>query len=310
LREIENFSLISDTDSNVSVEPLGTANVTAEARNQEFPYTETDFRQIKGILYDDSGIFLPPTKMNLVYSRLTKRLRALGLKSFYEYVLYVQGSGAKSERRHLVNALTTNLTHFFREPHHLDVVTNQLGPLAMRKTAAGERFRIWSAGCSTGEEPYSIALALLRHSPELAKRDVQILATDIDSEVVAHGERGAYEKQIVQPVEASLLKRYFQTGWGPNADRYVVCDDLRSMTSFKTLNLMQHWPIAGQFDAIFCRNVVIYFDEATKAVLWQRFAAALLPGAPLMIGHSERIAGPARELFEPAGLTAYRLRAR
>jgi chemotaxis protein methyltransferase CheR len=284
--------------------------VTAEARNQEFPYTERDFLQIKGILYDDAGIFLPPTKMSLVYSRLTKRLRALGLSSFYEYVQFVQGSGAKSERRHLINALTTNLTHFFREPHHLDMVTQELAPRALETTARGGRFRIWSAGCSTGEEPYSIALALLRHSPEIASRDVQILATDIDSEVVAYGERGAYDKNVVRPVEASLLQRYFQTGWGPNADRYVVCDELRAMTSFKTLNLMQHWPLSGKMDAIFCRNVVIYFDEATKAVLWQRFAEVLKPGALLMIGHSERISGPARDLFEPAGLTTYRLRTR
>jgi chemotaxis protein methyltransferase CheR len=277
-------------------------------RQQEFPYTETDFNQIKGILYDDSGIYLPPTKMNLVYSRLTKRLRALGLKSFYDYVLYVQGSGAKSERRHLINALTTNLTHFFREPHHLDTVSQVLAPEAMGITAQGGRYRIWSAGCSTGEEPYSIALALLRHSAELSSRNVQILGTDIDSDVVDHASRGAYEKQIVGPVEPSLLAKYFETGWGPNADRFVVSDTLRSMTTFKTLNLMQHWPMSGLFDAVFCRNVVIYFDEATKAVLWQRFAAAIKPGGHLMIGHSERIAGPARDLFEPAGLTTYRRR--
>ncbi|MCQ8184564.1 CheR family methyltransferase [Parvularcula maris] len=282
--------------------------MTAEARQQEFPYTDTDFKQIKGILYDEAGIFLPSTKMSLVYSRLTKRLRALGLKSFYEYVLYVQGSGAKSERRQLVNALTTNLTHFFREPHHLDTVTNVLGPEAVQATSSGRSYRIWSAGCSTGEEPYSVALALLRHAPELAQRDVHILATDIDSDVVDHAKRGAYEKHIVRPVESGLLSKYFETGWGPNADRYVVRDTLRSMTTFKTLNLMQHWPMSGQFDAVFCRNVVIYFDEATKAVLWQRFASAIKPGGHLMIGHSERIAGPAREMFEPAGLTTYRRR--
>ncbi|MEM1409910.1 MAG: CheR family methyltransferase, partial [Pseudomonadota bacterium] len=170
----------------------------------------------------------------------------------------------------------------------------------------GVRDPLPAAGCSTGEEPYSLALAFLDEAPELADQDVKILATDIDSNVMEEARKGAYTEDIVSPVEPRLLQRFFETGWGPNADRYVVGDDLRALVTFKSLNLMQPWPMAQRFDVIMCRNVVIYFDEPTKAVLWQRFADLLNPGGHLFIGHSERVHGPARRLFEPAGLTTYR----
>ncbi|GGY39336.1 CheR family methyltransferase [Parvularcula lutaonensis] len=275
-------------------------------RAPEFEYTDEDFRQIKGMIYDDAGIFIPDTKMNLVYSRLARRLRALGMTTFYDYVLHVQSRAGREERGHLINALTTNLTHFFREPHHFETARKELVPKALEQTEKGGRFRVWSAGCSTGEEAYSLAITLLDAAPELGKRDVMILGTDIDSNVVEKATKGAYEKDIISPVEPRLRQRFFQTGWGPNADRYVVGDELRAITQFKVLNLMQHWPMTGQFDAIFCRNVVIYFDEATKSVLWDRYANILKPGGLLFIGHSERIGGKARERFEPAGLTTYR----
>jgi chemotaxis protein methyltransferase CheR len=278
----------------------------AEKRIPEFPYTEADFRQIKGMIYDDAGIFLPDTKMNLVYSRLARRLRANGLTSFRDYIAFVQSRKGRDERSELLNALTTNLTHFFREPHHFEIVRRELAREAMARTASGGRFRIWSAGCSTGEEPYSLAIALLDEEPLLAKRDVKILATDIDSNVIRKAQKGIYEKDIVAPVQSHLLQRYFEAGWGPNADRYVVGDAVRQLISFRTLNLMQAWPMRGPFDAIMCRNVVIYFDEPTKAVLWKRFAEALRPGGLMFIGHSERVQGEARTSFEPAGLTTYR----
>ena len=277
-----------------------------DKRTPEFPYTETDFRQIAGMIYDEAGIFLPETKMNLVYSRLARRLRTLKMRSFHDYILYVRSDRGREERRHLTNALTTNLTHFFREPHHFKTISAELAQEALTKTARGGRYRIWSAGCSTGEEPYSMAISLLSVVPELLDRDVKILATDIDSEAVDKAIKGAYDKEIINPVEPALRHRFFETGWGPNADRYVVNDQLRSMVSFKTLNLMTPWPMRFPFDAIMCRNVVIYFDEQTKSVLWQRFADQLAPGGWLFIGHSERVHGGARDCFDAAGLTTYR----
>ncbi|MEM1380910.1 MAG: protein-glutamate O-methyltransferase CheR [Pseudomonadota bacterium] len=278
----------------------------AISREPEFGYTDEDFRQIKGLIYDDAGIFLPDTKKNLVYSRLARRLRALKIDSFYDYILHVQSRAGREERSNLINALTTNLTHFFREPHHFEIFRKECVSEALRKSAVGGRYRIWSAGCSTGEEPYSLAIALLDQAPELADQDVKILATDIDSNVIGKATRGAYQKDIVSPVEPRLLQRYFEAGWGPHADRFVVGDDLRALITFRTLNLMQPWPMAQRFDVIMCRNVVIYFDEPTKAVLWQRFADLLNPGGYLFIGHSERVSGKARDAFEPAGLTTYR----
>lgn len=277
-----------------------------DTRTPEFSYTENDFRQIKGMIYDDAGIFLPDNKRSLVYSRLARRIRLLGMSSFVEYIDHVQSRAGRDERGHLINALTTNLTHFFREPHHFETARRELASLALKKTSEGGRFRVWSAGCSTGEEAYSMAIALLDEEPELLERDVQILGTDIDTNVVRTATTGAYTKDVVEPVEPRLRQRFFETGWGPNSDQYVVNDDLRRLTTFRTLNLMQHWPMTGQFDAIFCRNVVIYFDEATKSVLWERFADKLIANGLLFIGHSERISGGARLIFDTAGLTTYR----
>ncbi|MEE4210240.1 MAG: protein-glutamate O-methyltransferase CheR [Parvularcula sp.] len=277
-----------------------------EQRIPEFPFTDDDFRQISGMLYDDAGIFLPDTKQNLVYSRLARRVRALGLKSFAAYVKHIRTREGRSEREHLVNALTTNLTHFFREPHHFETIRQQVVPEALAKTKNGGRYRVWSAGCSSGEEPYSLALAFLDAAPELAERDFKILATDIDSEVVERAKRGTYTKDVVAPVPQHLLSRYFETGWGPNADRYVVGDQVRRLISFRTLNLMAKWPMRMPMDVIMCRNVVIYFDDKTKAVLWERFADQLESDGWLFIGHSERLAGSARTRFAPAGLTTYR----
>nr|WP_233061406.1 protein-glutamate O-methyltransferase CheR [Parvularcula mediterranea] len=278
-----------------------------EARNPEFPYTDDDFRQIKGMIYDDAGIFLPDTKSNLVYSRLARRLRALGMSSFRDYVVHVQSRSGRDERHHLINALTTNLTHFFREPHHYEIARRELAKEALERTANGGRYRVWSAGCSTGEEAYSLAITLLDAEPELLNRDVQILGTDIDSNVVETATKGAYTRDVVAPVEPRLLQRYFEAGWGPSCEKMVIGDDVRRMVTFKTLNLMQHWPMATKFDAIFCRNVVIYFDEATKSVLWERFAQQMKPEGWLFIGHSERISGAARQRFTSAGLTTYRV---
>ncbi|MEM7741937.1 MAG: protein-glutamate O-methyltransferase CheR [Pseudomonadota bacterium] len=279
---------------------------TPKPRGLEFEYDESDFSHIKGMIYDDAGIFLPDTKMNLVYSRLARRLRVLKMKRFSDYIAYVAGKDGREERGHLLSALTTNLTHFFREPHHFDIIKNEIAKEALAKTARGGKYRIWSAGCSSGEEPYSLAIALLDVAPELAKRDVKVLGTDIDPVVVNRATTGLYDREVVDPVEPRLRELYFQSGWGPNADRFCVGDEVRAMVEFQLLNLMGPWPIREAIDVVMCRNVVIYFDDATKAVLWQRFSEALDPGGWLFIGHSERITGHAKERFESSGLTTYR----
>ncbi|MEO1657495.1 MAG: protein-glutamate O-methyltransferase CheR [Pseudomonadota bacterium] len=278
----------------------------AQTRPSEFEYTQADFTQIKGMIYDDAGIFLPDTKMNLVYSRLARRLRVLGMQRFSEYITFVAGKEGREERGHLLSALTTNLTHFFREPHHFETIRDAIAKEALAKTARGGKYRIWSAGCSSGEEPYSLAIALLDAAPELAKRDVKVLGTDIDPVVVNRATTGLYDREVIDPVEPRLREKYFQSGWGPNADRFCVGDEVRAMVDFQLLNLMGPWPIRESVDAVMCRNVVIYFDEATKGVLWQRFSEVLDPGGWLFIGHSERLSGHAKDRFESAGLTTYR----
>lgn len=278
----------------------------AKPRASEFEYTDKDFTQIKGMIYDDAGIFLPDTKMNLVYSRLARRVRVLGMQRFIDYIAFVAGKEGREERGHLLSALTTNLTHFFREPHHFETIRNEIAKEALAKTARGGKYRIWSAGCSSGEEPYSLAIGLLDAAPELAKRDVKILGTDIDPVVVNRATTGLYDREVIDPVEPRLREKFFQSGWGPHADRFCVGDEVRAMVDFQLLNLMGPWPIRESVDAVMCRNVVIYFDEATKGVLWQRFSEVLDPGGWLFIGHSERLSGHAKDKFESVGLTTYR----
>ena len=272
----------------------------------EFLFTNDDFLSIARMLYDDAGIALTESKASLVYSRLAKRLRALGLESFRDYCKFVGGSEGVSERQNMLAALTTNVTRYFREPHHFEhLKTRVLPELATRARARG-RVRIWSAGCSTGQEPYSIALTLLDILPDAAQYDVRILATDIDPNVVATGRAGVYSDEAVQPVPTALRDRWMVRVKDGARDAWGAGEEMRRLVSFRELNLMGNWPMKGRFDAIFCRNVVIYFDEATQARIWGRFGPLLNPGGRLYVGHSERVTDMAR--FETDGLTTYRLR--
>jgi chemotaxis protein methyltransferase CheR len=272
----------------------------------EFLFTNDDFLSIARMLYDDAGIALSESKASLVYSRLAKRLRALGLESFRDYCHFVAGSQGVSERQNMLAALTTNVTRYFREPHHFEhLKTRVLPELAARAKARG-RVRIWSAGCSTGQEPYSIALTMLEVLPDAAQYDVRILATDIDPNVVATGRAGVYSNEAVQPVPAALRDRWMVRVKDGARDAWGTGEEMRRLVSFRELNLMGNWPMKGRFDAIFCRNVVIYFDEPTQARIWSRFAPLLTPGGRLYVGHSERVTDMAK--FETDGLTTYRLK--
>lgn len=269
----------------------------------EFPFTAADFRKLADVLHEASGIHLSESKAALVYSRLAKRLRILGLKSFRDYVAMVADPAQNDERSHLLMALTTNVTRFFREPHHFDHLVDQF--LAPRAQAVknGAPLRLWSAACSTGQEPYSMALAVLSVWPDAANLDVKILATDIDENVLKIGRAGAYSAEAIEPIPSNFRNRWLEKD--PNTARtWRVGAEARALVSFKPLNLIRDWPMKRRFDAIFCRNVVIYFEEQTQAALWRRFRDQLAPDGRLYIGHSERVNDTA---FESDGQTVYRL---
>jgi chemotaxis protein methyltransferase CheR len=293
-----------------------TVDARAESRRRrlvegEFVFTEEDFDQIARMLHSDAGIALSETKATLVYSRLAKRLRVLGLASFRDYCAFLteDGRGA-GERQQMLAALTTNVTRFFREPHHFDHLKTEVLPALLDKARAGGRVRLWSAGCSTGPEPYSIALTILSLMPDAAKYDIRVLASDIDPNVVAEATRGVYRGNAADPIPAELRQRWMrrdnqgsETGWSAG-------EELRALIAFRELNLIGDWPMKGPFDAIFCRNVVIYFEEDTQSRIWSRFLPLLTPQGRLYIGHSERLSGPATSAFVSDGLTTYRLAGR
>ena len=268
----------------------------------EFALTHDDFRRISKMLYDDSGINLTEGKVALVYARLAKRLRALKMRAFRDYCDLLASPGGEAERGEMLTSLTTNVTKFFREPHHFEhLTTHVLSPArATRRT----RLRLWSAACSTGQEAYSLAITLLSFWPEAASGDVKILATDIDRNVIATAEAAVYDEGQLEGVSAERRRRFFEPA-GEGTLRLV--ESVRRLVSFRRLNLLENWPMQGQFEAIFCRNVVIYFDEPTQQRLWQKFVPRLAPEGALYIGHSERVTGSACANLQGDGVSTYRL---
>ena len=276
---------------------------TATVVDGEFAFTEGDFRKIAAMVHGDAGIALPDTKATLVYSRLAKRLRALGLSSFKDYCALVAGKDGLDERQKMLAALTTNVTRFFREPHHFEDLAGKVLPPLLQRARSGGRVRIWSAACSSGQEPYSAAMTLLSLMPNAGDFDIKILATDIDPNMVVDGRNGVYSENLLAGVSAEHRRRWTTTD-ASGAVR--MADELRALVTFNELNLIGDWPMKGRFDVIFCRNVAIYFEDDTQARLWSRFAPLLQPGGTLYIGHSERVAGPAAALLTPDGVTTYR----
>jgi len=249
---------------------------------REFELTDAEFVRIQRMLKERSGIDVGSGKRMLVYGRLTRRLRSLKLPSFAHYLKLVEDP-ASEESRAFLNALTTNVTELFREEHHFEMLRKEVVPELV--AARAKRLRIWSAGCSAGDEPYSIALTLAR-LPELHDCDVKILATDIDSDILAQATAGVYPLEKISSLKPEY-RNYFSRGVGKQAGLARVNDHIRSMITFKELNLMGAWPMRGPFDVIFCRNVVIYFDTPTRERLVRRFVSLLRPGGYLMMGHSE-----------------------
>lgn len=267
-------------------------------KTREFPFSDADFETLSSLIHKKTGIFMKSHKKNMIYSRLARRLRAVGVKSFADYLVYLSGAKGEAEIAALVNAITTNLTKFFREPHHFEHVKNQVLPQSLASWHAGQnkRLRIWSAGCSSGEEPYSIAMVIDQFLKEkqISDCDAKILATDLDTNMLQHGRNGVYKRIALESLNVEQLK-YFEDVV-TQKDMCHISADLRQYISFKPLNLFADWPMKGPFDAIFCRNVMIYFDNKSKAMLIKRFMDYLKPGGWLYIGHSETILGVNNDL--------------
>ena len=272
--------------------------------DREFVFTPADFARIRDLVKRDTGISLSDAKQNMVYSRLSRRLRQLGMETFDEYLDQLDG-GDQEELVNFVNAITTNLTAFFREPHHFEFLGGTLIPALVAAKARDRRLRIWSAGCSSGEEPYSIAIVVKECLPAGQHWDAKILATDLDSNMVAKARSGVYTEERVAGLSANRLHRWFRRGRGGNAGMVKVAPELQELISFRELNLMHEWPLRGPLDVIFCRNVVIYFDKQTQRRLFERYADLLAPEGHLFIGHSESLF-KVTDRFEPLGNTIYR----
>ena len=286
---------------------IGSTGPAIPDAEREFTFSDADFRSLVALAREHAGISLSDSKRNLVYTRVSRRLRALGFTAFRQYRDYLAENGGELES--FINAISTNLTKFFREAHHFDHFRSQVAVPFINGSRRGDgRFRVWSAGCSTGEEPYTIASVLRHEIPNGSRHDMRVLATDIDTDVLAKAARGVYPSAGFESVPR-VYRDYFEpANEGRNADNLMATEDIRSLIVFRRLNLMDPWPFRGKFDAIFCRNVMIYFDNATKTALIDRFIQSIKPGGFLYIGHSESFHGTHPEL-QLVGRTTYRRKA-
>jgi chemotaxis protein methyltransferase CheR len=286
---------------------IGSAAAEIPDAPREFVFSDADFRSLVALAREQAGISLSDSKRNLVYTRVSRRLRALGFTAFKQYRDYLAENSGELEG--FINAISTNLTKFFRESHHFDHFRSHVVLPFVNGSHRGDgRFRVWSAGCSTGEEPYTIASVLRHEMQSGARQDIRILATDIDTDVLAKAARGVYPSTGFESVPRTYREYFEPTTEGRNADSLMATEDIRSLIVFRRLNLIEPWPFRGKFDAIFCRNVMIYFDNETKTALINRFIQSIKPGGFLYIGHSESFHGTHAEL-QLVGRTTYRRKA-
>lgn len=276
------------------------------------PLTEREFAQFRTLIYARAGISLSEAKHALVNSRLRKRLLALRLTTFTDYLEHLATlCEDDDEFTHLTNCITTNKTDFFREPHHFEFISQVFLPGLIARAEQGlvpKKVRVWHAGCSTGEEPYTLSMVLLEALEGRHGWDVRQLATDIDTKVLAHAERGVYDYDKVERIPQRYRSRYMTAGRSAGADCCKVVPKVRNLVTFRKVNLHDSWPIRSDvlFDVIFCRNVMIYFDKETQRRLLERFAERLKPNGYLLLGHSENTIGLS-EQFVPIGNTIYQL---
>ena len=269
----------------------------------DIKFTPDDFLRIRGMVYQRVGIALNDSKTHMAYARLAKRVRSLGLKSFAEYLDRLERDDVADEWQNFVNALTTNLTFFFREPHHFGMLRAHAEAWARR----GCSYRVWSAASSTGEEPYSIAMTLAELAERMRPFPFELLASDIDTHVLQQAMRGVYGSERTSKLPDAQLHRFFDKGVGANEGKVRVKKRLRDAVTFFQMNLVApSWPELGEFDVIFCRNVLIYFDKPTQAAILNHMARHLAPDGLLLLGHSENILHLS-DAFLPCGKTSYRL---
>lgn len=269
-------------------------------------FTRADFAAIAALAHSHAGIVLAESKATLVHSRLGARVRARGLGAFADYITLI--SADRDERAVAIEALTTNHTKFFREAHHFDHFARAVRPALVERLARGGRVRLWSAGSSSGEEAYSLLMTLLGDDRTAARTvlsgDVVMLASDLSRPVLDVGRRGIYPATAAQEIPPALLARWARV----TEDGVRIADALRTLVRFRLLNLLHPWPMTGKFDAIFCRNTMIYFDGPTKERLVDRLADQLVPGGYLYIGHSERLPAAVAGRFRTLGQTVYQRR--
>ena len=266
-------------------------SVLREGPLRQEELTERQFNHISSLVKDLCGINLHDGKKELVKARLAKRLRELKMGSYREYVEFVSTDAGSAEVLSMLDALSTNLTFFFREQSHFDLLTQQAGPEMLARHDRDRAIRIWSAGCSSGEEPYSIAVVMNQLAPAAAGWDVRILATDLSRRMLEIARRGVYARERFRDTWPRTIAENFTCIQGCQPRQYRVNEPLRRMVTFARLNLMDSWPMQGPFDVIFCRNVMIYFDKATQNRLVDRYWQILAPGGLLFIGHSESLSG-------------------
>ena len=278
-------------------------NSDVNFEEKEFPFTDADFSFIQKLVAERTGIVLTDIKRTMVYSRIARRIRQCGVKDFAQYCDLLK-AGDESELVSFTNAITTNLTSFFRESHHFEYLAKTVLP-ELEKTKKDKRIRVWSAGCSSGEEPYSIAMTIMDHFKNKPDWDIKILASDLDFEMVEKASKGVYKEDRVTGLDKKHLRNYVKKGKGNLAGMVKMDSRLIDMITFKQLNLLHEWPFKGPFDFMFCRNVVIYFNKDTQRELFDRYANILDDNSPLFIGHSESLF-KVTDRYKSLGQTIYR----
>jgi len=260
------------------------------------------FEELKEVAKIKFGLHITETKRQLVSTRICKRMEQLGIETFEEYFNLVGSSDGKEQNDGLVSALTTNVTHFFREPHHFELIGQEFADRLMTRAKAGEKIRLWCAGCSTGQETYSLVMTILKVFPDVVSFDVKILSTDIDPIVVKKAKDGIYSRQDLSGLRDNQIVEHFDQ----YGEKFQVKKKLKEIVTFGILNLMDEFPMKGEFDVILCRNVAIYFERSIQEIVWTKILQRMSENGLLMIGHSERLYGEAAQNVDSVGVTAYR----
>lgn len=271
--------------------------------DEDVVYKTEDFAKVAGHLYRLAGILLTDANERMVYARLSGRVLQLGFGDFASYLDWAFKANDPEEIDFFISALTTNTTHFYREEHHFEFLEESVLSDLIARAEAGHRIRIWSAGCSTGEEPYSLASCILNAFPRAGQHDLKILATDVDRSALERARTARYSVNSLRKLPPAFLERYFEPM--PGTEQWTPKPEVQAMVTFRHLNLIGDWPFSGRFDVIFCRNVAIYMDSDTQERLWTRFRDALHPGGFLFIGHSERLSRSLRTSMLTVGNTIF-----